>query len=104
MTPGTQLRLAAGRSSAGGSLAPAWSPDGTELFYRSGQGLLKGAGVTFDGNEPVFGTPEPLFEDNYFRGAGVNYDIHLNDDRFLMIRRAASRGGRRGRRSGGSPD
>lgn len=44
--------------------------------------------VTFDGDAPVFGTPEALFEDDYLRGSGRQYDIHPDGDRFLMIRNA----------------
>jgi eukaryotic-like serine/threonine-protein kinase len=81
-------------STAGGR-EPVWSPDGTELFYRSEEQLMAvdvELGVRFRA-----GTPRPLFGDTYDRdvGAGVaagiaNYDVTAEGERFVMVRREVS--------------
>ena len=69
---------------------PVWSPDGTELFYRSGNKMMV---VTVE-TEPTFrvGKPEELFEGSYTVSA-INpgflqyYDISPDGQRFLMIKK-----------------
>ncbi|MDA2935483.1 hypothetical protein MYX82_14270, partial [Acidobacteria bacterium AH-259-D05] len=66
---------------------PVWSPDGTELFYRSGNQLIAVPIQT----EPTFsaGRPTPLFEKAYVSGgiaAVPYYDISPDGQRFLMVK------------------
>ena len=95
--------------STGGGYTPAWSPDGTELFYRRGidceslspeqpeppndtqDAFLEGCrkvmmAVAYE-TEPTFtpGIPEVLFEDPYKTGSGRHYDV-AEGGRFLMIK------------------
>ncbi|NIN71747.1 MAG: hypothetical protein GTO46_07405 [Gemmatimonadetes bacterium] len=70
--------------SSDGGREPVWSPDGRELFYRSGDKLISVAVET----EPAFsiGTREILFERPYQSFmAAASYDIHPDGDRFVMI-------------------
>jgi Tol biopolymer transport system component len=69
---------------------PRWSPDGRELFYWAYDGLM----VVSVESEPSFkpGIPEVLLQRwpflSWSIGAlGVSWDIHPNDNRFLMIKR-----------------
>jgi serine/threonine-protein kinase len=70
-----------------GGREPAWSPDGRELFYRSGNKMIVAPVET----APDFtaGTPRVLFEGPYimYLGGGNNYDVTADGRRFLMIRR-----------------
>ncbi len=65
-----------------------WSPDGKELFYRSGDKMM----VVSIQTEPTFreGRPEVLFEGSYRATpvpAGLQYyDISPDGQRFLMIK------------------
>jgi serine/threonine protein kinase len=63
-----------------------WSPDGRELFYRSGDAVMAVAVDT----EPTFkpGKPVLLFRGTYVagRGEGVPWDISPDGKRFLMIK------------------
>ena len=71
-------------STAGGG-APSWAPDGSELFYvDAARNRMMAVSVQTD---PTFSheTPQPLFEGNYFVGAGRTYDVGA-DGRFLMVR------------------
>ena len=67
---------------------PVWSPDGTELFYRSGNRLMAVSAQT----EPTFGAgkPEVLFEGSYVMSSDLPgyqfYDISSDTQRFLMIK------------------
>jgi hypothetical protein len=73
-----------------GGEAPVWSPDGTELFYRSSNRMMV---VSVD-TETTFraGRPEVLFEKAYVRSEYNSpyqyYDISLDGQRFLMIKEA----------------
>ncbi|HSC26170.1 MAG TPA: protein kinase, partial [Vicinamibacterales bacterium] len=74
--------------SAGGGAQPRWNPATMEVCYRSGGRIVA---VPFDGRstEPIIGTPQRLFADEYEFGQGIsipNYDI-TRDGRFLMLRR-----------------
>jgi serine/threonine-protein kinase len=74
--------------SVNGGQEPLWSRDGKELFYRShGDNKIVSVEVK---TEPVFelGTRKILFDDVYVRRTDhPNYDIHPDNDRFLMIKR-----------------
>ncbi len=71
-----------------GGVQPVWSPDGTELFYRSGNRMMAVSVQT----EPTFraGRPEVLFEGRYvitrFQPGYQYYDISPDGQRFLMIK------------------
>jgi len=72
------------RISHGGGGAPAWSRDGTELFYRSGDKMMA-VGVA---TAPTFvaGKPQVLFQGRYNTQAfHRKYDVAA-DDRFLMVK------------------
>jgi Tol biopolymer transport system component len=73
--------------SSGGGLEPIWSPDGTELFYRNGDVMMK-VPVRI-GGEFQAGAPEVLFEKRLKRGIydSLSYDISPDGSRFLMIQR-----------------
>ena len=67
---------------------PVWSPDGTELFYRSGNRMM----VVSVETEPAFrpGRPEVLFEGRYVNSRIIvwnpYYDISPDGKQFLMIK------------------
>ncbi len=68
-----------------GGVQPLWSPDGTELFYRSGP-LLMGIEIATDpafsfGNEQALGM-RGFFDSN---GPTRPYDITPDGQRFLMV-------------------
>ena len=79
--PGSELII----STAGGT-EPVWSPDSSELFYRTEDQLMV-VGLA-DPASP--GTPRPLWPDPYLRDPGnqaaPNYDIAADGQRFLMLR------------------
>ena len=70
-----------------GGVAPLWSPDGRELFYRRDDNMIMAAEIA--GEE----TPEvvdrtPLFSADPYRTVGGNRMYHVAPDgRFLMMRR-----------------
>ncbi len=68
-----------------------WSPDGHEIFYRSGNQMMLASVQT----EPTFraGRPEVLFEGSFMRTrrgqiAMPYYDISPDGQQFLMIKAA----------------
>ncbi len=67
---------------------PVWSPDGRELFYRSGDQMM----IVSVETEPSFsvGRPRVLFEGSYvttqFSPGKQYYDISPDGQRFVMIR------------------
>ena len=73
-----------------GGAQPVWSPDGTELFYRSGNRMM----VVSVETDPTFlsGRPEVLFEGTYVTSristGNPYYDISPDGQRFLMIKSA----------------
>ena len=72
-------------SSDGGSV-PLWAPSGNELYYLGATSLMAVPLRT----DPSFvaGTPEPLFDVNYYTDSiGRTYDITPDGERFLMITR-----------------
>ena len=62
---------------------PLWSPDGTEIFYRTPEQQFVSAIET----EPSFraASPEVMFEGSYLIGGGRNWDVHPDGQRFLLI-------------------
>ena len=75
-----------------GGAEPVWSPDGTELFYRSGDQMM----VVSVQTDPTFNAARPrvLFEGSYLSTAislGFQYyDISPDGQRFLMIKDAGA--------------
>ncbi len=71
-------------SPAGGT-EPVWAPSGRELFYRSGDRVMR---VPIDPGPPlVIGTGAVLLEGAYVPNPmHANYDIHPDGDRFVMLR------------------
>jgi eukaryotic-like serine/threonine-protein kinase len=82
-------------SSDGGN-SPLWSPDGRELFYRSGDATMAVEVET----DPTFkrGNPKILFRGTYYSNSLMEkmvwnpWDIHPNGKKFLMIKPPASTG------------
>jgi serine/threonine-protein kinase len=74
-------------ASTGGGTEPVWSRDGRELFYRQGNSLwsarLTPAG-TFERAVMLF---ETSFEPAPYGGRSANYDVSLDGQRFLIVRR-----------------
>ncbi len=74
--------------STGGGRAPTWSGEGDELFYRDAARMMA---VPIE-LEPEFraGTPQVLFEGQYFSVGPANgdahYDVAQDGQRFLMIK------------------
>ncbi len=66
--------------SRGGGMFPVWSPDGQELFYRSG-GKLYAVAIK-PGADFTAGQPRVLFEGPYL----IGYDTARDGARFLMVR------------------
>jgi Tol biopolymer transport system component len=80
-------------STSGGD-TPLWSPDGRELFYRSGNAVM---GVLVE-TDPGFKADKPvtLFQGNYVQLStydGQPWDIHPEGKRFLMIKPSAASDG-----------
>ncbi len=68
-----------------GGIDPAWSADGTEIFYRHGDEFV-GVAIRL---KPAFqpGLPKRLFEGRYeVRDAARNYDVSPDGRRFVLIR------------------
>jgi serine/threonine-protein kinase len=79
-------------STTGGD-SPLWSPDGSELFYRSGDSYIA---VNVE-REPAFssGKPRVLFKGTYYSNTGspmqhTYWDISPDGKRFLMIKPPAA--------------
>jgi serine/threonine protein kinase/Tol biopolymer transport system component len=80
--------------SSGGGNSPLWSPDGRELFYRSGDATMA---VEVE-KEPTFkrGNPKTLFQGTYFFANIMQkiivtpWDISPDGKKFLMIKPGAS--------------
>ena len=70
--------------SNGGGL-PVWAKSGRELFYRDGQHVMSVPIVP--GDTFASGPPRILFTGQYYEGepGGPNYDVSLDDQRFLMV-------------------
>jgi len=73
--------------STDGGTQPVWAHDGSELFYRDGQSVMRVEIDTSSGF--IAGNPEALFDDEYVLvQGGPNYDVSPVDGRFLMIKSA----------------
>ena len=77
------------RVSEQGGVAPRWSGDGNELFYRSGIRMMA---VTIETEQELkLGIPQVLFEEPFEQNPFVtldeqpNYDVVPEGDRFLMV-------------------
>ncbi len=86
-TPGRAVLV-----SAGGGREPRWAGSGKELFYRSSDGMITvtvDAGSTFRVRER-----RRLFDDDQYMTSvvGAAYDVHPDNERFLMVQRAPSGG------------
>ena len=78
--------------SVDGGREPVWARDGSELFYVTSEpAAIWGVSVQ---TEPTFqaGTPQALFQGPYVFGAGVQYHVHPDGQRFLLRRTAGSEG------------
>ena len=74
--------------SIGGGVAPVWSPNGSELFYRRGDQVMSVPVQT----DPVFSaaTPQRLFAGRFDLDGALdtpNYDISPDGERFVMVNR-----------------
>ena len=74
--------------SADGGSEPIWSPTGLELFYRSGNRLMR---VDLSGGVTHAGIPTTLFEGEFAHGTVTlaNYDVSADAATFLMVRAPA---------------
>ena len=79
--------------STDGGIEPAWSRNGRELFYRSGDRMMA-VPVTSQAASFTAGRPAVLFEGSYvastFPLAGVTYDVTPDGKRFLMLKEQAT--------------
>ena len=75
--------------SVAGGTEPAWSRDGRELFYRSGQGEMVAVRVETDGAFST-GATDALFPDSDYRSQSTRrqYDVSQDGERFILIRSA----------------
>ena len=73
--------------STDGGVAPLWSPDGRELFYRRGDTMMVVA-IVGGGRTLSVGNPQALFQGTYFgdNNGSRRYDIDPTGKRFLMIK------------------
>ncbi len=79
--------------SSGGGVQARWSRTGHEIYYRNDRHMVA-VSVDTSGAEPIFGSPTPLFADEYDFGLGTsipNYDV-TSDGRFIMLQRSANGG------------
>ncbi len=77
-------------SRAGGAEEPRWSPDGTRVYYRSGQRIMAVSVATSP--EISIGEPEVFFEGEFVNVSGRSYDIHSNGQQGLVIRDISATG------------
>jgi hypothetical protein len=75
--------------SVAGGTEPAWSRDGRELFYRSGQGEMVAVRVETEGAFST-GATDALFPDSDYRSQSTRrqYDVSQDGERFILIRSA----------------
>ncbi|MEX2271835.1 MAG: winged helix-turn-helix domain-containing protein [Vicinamibacterales bacterium] len=73
--------------SVGGGAEPVWSRDGRELFYRSGDRVMR---VDMSGGVDEAGVPETVLEGKYAPGTVTvaNYDVSADGGEFLMVKTA----------------
>ncbi len=73
--------------STGGGIEPAWSPDGTELFYRDEMGFRMMVVDIVQGPQFRPGQPRLLFEGRFVQTPwyGRNYDVAPDGESFVMV-------------------
>ena len=73
--------------SPSGGIEPAWSQDGTELFYRDEEGLRLMVVDIHQEPDSRPGMPRVLFEGAYVPtiGFGRNYDVAPDGESFLLV-------------------
>lgn len=78
------------RVSVEGGLTPVWFRDGRRLLYIDPKGWLTAATIA---TAPVFAVTarEALFEYDVRRGIHPDYDVTLDDSRFLLLRAVAAK-------------
>jgi len=73
----------------GGGRQPLWSHRGDELFFRRGDAVYA---MAFDPtSDELFGSATLLFSGDYYfgnAGGGLSYDVHPDDQRFVMLKRS----------------
>ena len=82
--------------STDGGIEPRWSPRGDELFFKAGgEGELYRVStrmmvtpLVVDGETLEIGSPQSLFEGDYFSGqcCGLSYDVAEDGARFVMVK------------------
>jgi serine/threonine-protein kinase len=78
-TPGRRFPV-----SLDGGTEPAWSPDGSEIFYRNGDDMIAAAVETTDEFRVL--DRQVLFTGRYMRWPNhTNYDIHPDGQRFVLV-------------------
>jgi len=86
--PGPEVKWLISEEDTGGE-QPVWSPDGRELFYRSGDRTMA-VSIQTQGQTLTAGSPKVLFEGRYVNHsapAGLQYyDISPDGKRFLMLK------------------
>jgi len=77
--------------SIGGGSAPAWSGDGSEIFYW-GRSRVMAASVRYDGGRVTVVGRAELFRTRSFRWHwNRNYDVHPSGQEFVMVGRTETR-------------
>ena len=77
--------------SIGGGIAPAWSGDGSEIFYW-GPSRMMGASVRFDGSRAtVVDRAELFYTAPFRRDWSRSYDVHPDGEEFVMVGRPQTR-------------
>ncbi|GMW01543.1 MAG: hypothetical protein AMXMBFR84_26800 [Candidatus Hydrogenedentota bacterium] len=76
--------------SEGGGVEPVWSSDGTELFYRNENAVMR-VGVNCDSHFSA-SSPETLFTWSFFAPSfrAATYDVAKDGQRFLMVKETAA--------------
>jgi Tol biopolymer transport system component len=70
-----------------GGAEPVWAASGRELFFRSGSKMMV-VDLAFDGTSVRIGRPLTVFEGDYLKWSGGNYDVTSDGRRFVMVRTA----------------
>jgi Tol biopolymer transport system component len=77
--------------SSGGGIEPAWSRDGSELFYRASDGSLVMVKVEAGATFRVVSRPTTLFQNHYYAYAWARqYDVAADGRHFLFLRNEAA--------------
>ena len=72
------------RVSNSGGVYPVWNPEGGELFYRNGDGMISVA-VDVNGEELSLGKPVTLFRRSFASTIFRNYDVGPDGDHFIAL-------------------